>query len=624
MYRIYKHPKDFKPTMKEWLKHVHSDDFIKYFDTVRKNVADGDIYSRDLRIFCTDGELRYIHAEWEIFRDEFEKPEIIFGTIHDITERKLIEEKLKQSEEKYRHLFENSPFSIILFNSKGIIQDCNTQTERIFGYTKKDLIGKNYIELGGNIVEDIKIIKDRFLSILKGDELEDIDIKTNKKNGNQIWVNSKLSKIRIGDELLFYSIIQDITEKKILENVMFEFNQNFFNFTSDVKMNIISLIQTAKNLSIGAIVIYARKFTKDGIEKVLILTSENEINEYDIEFLKKNLFINLLFESGHERPQIYSDLDQIIYSSTDPLIQQYNIKMAYGKNISIDSDFKSGILILYKYKLTISYDIQLTLLLISDAIAIEEKRLQLLEKLEEQNKKLNEIDKLKSEFLQRISHELKTPLISIKGYSDLILNNYADDIDIDMASMVHEIKKGCKRLENLITQLLESSRLESAQIKLRTSSENLSFLIKFIVNELQGFAQTRNQKIVLDIHDSLITKFEKERIYEVIGNLLTNAIKYTPPYGAIIVKSEIKDNTFVISIKDNGIGFTEQEKSKLFQQFGKIERYGNGSYLETEGSGLGLYISKKLIELHGGNIWMESEGRNKGSTFYFSLPIIGQ
>jgi len=89
----------------------------------------------------------------------------------------------------------------------------------------------------------------------------------------------------------------------------------------------------------------------------------------------------------------------------------------------------------------------------------------------------------------------------------------------------------------------------------------------------------------------------------------------------IEIKSEFKKNFVIISIKDNGIGFSGKEKERIFKQFGKVERYGQGLDIISEGSGLGLYISKKIIELHGGKIWLESEGRNKGSTFFFSLPV---
>ena len=118
-----------------------------------------------------------------------------------------------------------------------------------------------------------------------------------------------------------------------------------------------------------------------------------------------------------------------------------------------------------------------------------------------------------------------------------------------------------------------------------------------------------------------MASFEKEQLHQVISNLLNNAIKYTPPHGNIEIKSEIKDNLLIFSIKDSGIGLTEEERGRIFRQFGKVERFGQGYDVMSEGSGLGLYISKKIIELHGGEIWVESEGRNNGSTFYFSLPI---
>ncbi len=102
--------------------------------------------------------------------------------------------------------------------------------------------------------------------------------------------------------------------------------------------------------------------------------------------------------------------------------------------------------------------------------------------------------------------------------------------------------------------------------------------------------------------------------------MLTNAIKYTPPKGKIEIKTELKDDSVVVSVKDNGIGFTEEQKTKIFHQFGKIERYGQGLDLGIDGTGLGLYISKRIVELHGGKIWMDSEGKNKGASFYFSLP----
>jgi len=239
-------------------------------------------------------------------------------------------------------------------------------------------------------------------------------------------------------------------------------------------------------------------------------------------------------------------------------------------------------------------------------------------KAEEELKRLN---KLKSELLTRSSHELKTPLMSIKGFTELLTLKFQDTLNDEELFFVSEIRKGCFRLETLVEDILKTAELESGTIHLEKSEEDLSLIIKKCVRELKGFADSRNHTINIMIHDNLETSFEKEEIRQALNNILSNAIKYTPPYGKIDIQSRIGNNFIIVSIKDTGIGFTEEEKEQLFKRFGKIERFGQGFDIISEGSGLGLYISKKIIELHGGDVWVESEGRNKGSAFYFSLPV---
>ena len=231
------------------------------------------------------------------------------------------------------------------------------------------------------------------------------------------------------------------------------------------------------------------------------------------------------------------------------------------------------------------------------------------------------LNKLKSEILTRASHELKTPLMAIKGFSELLILKHQETTDNNELYLIEEIKKGCSRLEKLINDILKTAELKSGAVLLKKSIEDLSLLIRKSVDELKGFADSRNQIINLMIYDKLIASFDKEQIKQVLNNILTNAIKYTLPNGLIEIRSQVKGDFIIISIKDNGIGFAREDLRKLFKRFGKIERFGQGYDVVTQGSGLGLYISKKIIELHGGDVWAESEGRNNGSTFYFSLPI---
>ncbi|MFX0002426.1 MAG: ATP-binding protein [Promethearchaeota archaeon] len=242
--------------------------------------------------------------------------------------------------------------------------------------------------------------------------------------------------------------------------------------------------------------------------------------------------------------------------------------------------------------------------------------------LHQLNLKLQEINKLKTELLYRISHELKTPLIPVKGYTDLLLRTYKEKLDDTIISYLNAIMDGSERLETLINTILESSNLQTNQIKLNLMEGDLTTLIEDTLERLNYLIKERDHSIILKLNDELLTKFDREKIQKVVSNLLHNAINYTPKKGQIKVSSELKNKEIIVSIKDNGIGITKEERDKLFTQFGKIERYGKGWDIGIEGPGFGLYNSKKFIELHGGRMWAESEGKNKGSTFYFSIPLI--
>ncbi len=242
-------------------------------------------------------------------------------------------------------------------------------------------------------------------------------------------------------------------------------------------------------------------------------------------------------------------------------------------------------------------------------------------KKKEQDKRLSEINKVKSELLKRTSHELKTPLTSIKGYVELLLSLYSENFDKDIILNLNLIKKGSMRLEKIVNNFFKASDLESNQLELNVSEKNISSLIKESVENVKNLALSRNISLSLNIQSNLISKLEEEKIHDVLNNLLQNAINNTPKHGEININSEIKNGFVILSIQDNGVGILEEEKKNIFKQFGKVERYGQGRDLGIEGIGLGLYISKKIVELHGGNMWVESEGRDKGSTFYFSLPL---
>ncbi|MCK4480562.1 MAG: PAS domain S-box protein [Candidatus Lokiarchaeota archaeon] len=540
----------------------------------------------------------------------------ILAVIHDVTTQKQAEEAIKRSEEKFRDLLESSSVGVVEIDviKKEIIY-LNPKLEEIIGYVKEELTEDHFLN---------KLIHPKDLrKLLDSNEEAELEFRIFDKSGKLKWLTGKrIPRFNENGQIISIRVwLEDITEKKMYENLIYELNVNFLNFTADIKYNIQLLLNTCLNLLNGDFILYINKTELEGKDTFQILTSDNKSFMCDAEFFADDLFVSALFYESHDFPQTFFDINKMSFANTDPFIARYNLKGCFGKLIKSQNDLESAVCVFYRQNPDISNQDKLVMFLICDAIEIEQRRWQVQRGLEEQNITLNKINKLKTELFSRTSHELKTPLISIKGFTELLLTIHRPKLDNDIISILEEIKDGSKRLEKIIKLLLESTKLEAGQLELNLSKENLNFLINFCVKELKGLAKLRNQSINLKLHDILETEFDKERIYEVISNLLVNAIKYTPPNGNIDIESEIRDGFFLISVKDNGIGFTSEEKNQTFKQFGKIERYGQGWDVAIEGTGLGLYITKKLVELHGGKIWLESEGRNKGSSFYFTIPI---
>jgi signal transduction histidine kinase len=202
------------------------------------------------------------------------------------------------------------------------------------------------------------------------------------------------------------------------------------------------------------------------------------------------------------------------------------------------------------------------------------------------------------------------------------LTIYGGTLKKEELEIIELIEKGGKRLKHLVENLIDISRIEYEKFKLVKEPTNFSALIREISNELIYSIRERNINLNLVLPESLYIELDKVRIEQVIMNLLSNAIKNTPPNGEIYVNLKKKENSVELSIRDTGIGISQEEMDMLFTRFGKLERYGEGyEYIDIQGTGLGLYISKEIVDSHEGEIRAESGGRNKGSTFIVKLPI---
>ncbi len=237
----------------------------------------------------------------------------------------------------------------------------------------------------------------------------------------------------------------------------------------------------------------------------------------------------------------------------------------------------------------------------------------------EENKKLLELDRLRADMITRISHELKTPLTSVFGASQILINSNAENIIKTISPYIGIAYRGSLRLKELVDNLIETSRLEEQKLELRRSEENISTILNDCIRDIKFIADNRKISLIENYPKEVYFDLDRLRFVEALINILSNAIKNTPPSGTVFISIVETEDLIDISIKDTGIGITTEEKKILFQKFGKIERYGMDLDIDIEGVGIGLYISKEIVELHGGEILVESEGRNKGSNFIIRL-----
>ena len=243
------------------------------------------------------------------------------------------------------------------------------------------------------------------------------------------------------------------------------------------------------------------------------------------------------------------------------------------------------------------------------------------EALEKANARLKELDRLKSQFLASMSHELRTPLNSILGFSEVMLDGLVGEVPSEQQECLENIHSSGEHLLALINDILDLSKIEAGRMNLELSTFIVSDLIMEVKATILPLIEKKSQSLNVELQEDLppLTA-DHIRIRQVLLNLLSNAYKFTPVGGEITLACRPTDSAgMLFSVKDTGIGIKLEEQEAIFEEFHQIEE----KYIqEVSGTGLGLAISKRLVMMHGGNIWVESE-YGHGATFSFLLPLGG-
>jgi signal transduction histidine kinase/ActR/RegA family two-component response regulator len=248
------------------------------------------------------------------------------------------------------------------------------------------------------------------------------------------------------------------------------------------------------------------------------------------------------------------------------------------------------------------------------------------EEIEAANAELRKLDELKSQFISMASHELRTPLIAIQGYVDLLRDGRDGELRAEQKKMLDTVSRNATRLARIVSELLDISRIEENKLVLRKETLSIAEVIKEVAVEQKPSLDKRKLVLTLDIQPDIPNVFgDRDRIAQVIINLLGNAIKYTPDGGHIRLNASSNNDYACLSITDNGIGIKEEYMGQLFKRFSTVgdvtkHRTSKEDFM-AGGTGLGLSIVEGIVKAHRGQVWVESE-YGQGSTFYVTLPIV--
>jgi PAS domain S-box-containing protein len=494
--------------------------------------------------------------------------------IQDITERKNTEEALKQSEEKYRELINTSTDAIISTDSQTLITIWNSGAERVFGYKEKEMLGQSILTIFPTTLHKYlarEIINIKNIGTTKHTN-RIFETDGLKRDCTTVPIEVSLSTRKAENNSIITTIIRDISIRKEAEEKLRESEERY----RDLFENASDFIQSC---NAEGKLIYVNKAWR-----------------------------NALGYSEKEVPNLkFSDIIHPDYIKHCNLTLQ---KVISGETVnSVETGF------IAKDKRLILVEGNVNPVSQNGKVVATRAIFRDITIRKEAEEKLRKIDQMKSEFLSNVSHELRTPLQSIGGFTKLILTGKVPD-PATQQEFLQIIDREAMHLGNLINGLLDMSRLEVGRFQIYRKPTSVYDVFTDSIQMFHSLAREKDITLNEDIPAKLPEmEVDSERMRQVIINLLGNAIKFSDPGSSVNVKVAVKDSELLFKVTDHGIGIRDEAIPHLFERFYRVE----GETVRG-GTGLGLYISKQIIEAHGGKIWAESQF-GQGSTFSFTLPI---
>ncbi len=580
---IYHMPLDGEVTMDELFANIHPDDMAFIWKSIEQ-AAKGETHEIEYRYFL-DGETRHMISNIAPRIDEWGNLTGYVGTVKDITHRKLFELALKKSEEEKAAVLDNAQAVICLHNLEGVILDVNIATEKLTGYSKKELIGTSLLKL---ISPEFHPYFDAYISSIVENKNVEGSFQIIRKDGNRrVWLyQNALYDKKDGQAYIVASAI-DITESVKAQNEI-EKQQQFINQIIENSPNIIFVMNEQHQ-----VVLHNKTFSQHYLcgEKNSLAVADLSLGEDDIFLGDYQSMFDL--EDGE---MIRLEGSMPGNACTGDAVCWYNIIKKCFKD-------KKG----KKYILGIGMDITGRYQIETDLIAA--------------NEMVERSLKIKDQFISNMSHEIRTPLNAVIGFTDLLSDT---ELQKEQAEYVAIINSASQNLLALINNILDLSKIESGNLCLESAPIDVKQIVRDAVKILEP--KTREKGIQLrcitGTNIPALVMGDQLRLSQILFNLLGNAIKFTDDgYVEIsckMVNGPDESKQYIsFSVKDTGIGVPMEKQEAIFERFTQANTDTERLY---GGTGLGLNIAKGIVDMHGGSLKMESTP-SKGTSFHFILTF---
>lgn len=500
--------------------------------------------------------------------------EVVYATvtIKDVTDRVEAEQKLRHEKARLEAIFHAVVDGIAVFDKMGNLFMLNEAQAKIFGFksiedTKQNLaFFSRYFKLYTPNRKEVPLGEWPVSRVLRGESFTQYELWVKRTDTNNEWfVSYSGSPVYDDKDNLAMGVIisKDITDKRLVEEILLMSGKMFRELAESMPQ----LVWTAQ--ADGTVDYYNEKYKDYGIEM--------QDNKY--------LWAPILHDDDKRKT---IDAWSNAIKTGNPYEIEHRVKMKNGQ---------------FAWHL-------------SRAVPVKDHNGKIIKWYGTATdiNKLKNLEQQKDEFLGIASHELKTPITSIKAYGQVLQQYFREREDLKSVDLLNKMDKQINKLTRIITDLLDVTRIQAGKLQFHIVRFDYNALILETVETIQR--TTIKHKLVLELDESVNIQGDRERIGQVLINLLTNAIKYSPQADCIIIRTKLENGGVTSSVQDFGIGIKENRLNMIFKRYYR----GDSDELDTiPGLGLGLYISKELVRRHNGILWVESK-LNKGSTFSYYLP----